>query len=92
VGAGVFALLIAVAIAVGVIYPFTIKASTAKGKVENYGYSDVHIGSRHVFTSEWKCGEGYVVYFDFTGTINGRTVHGRICKGTPPFGGWRTNF
>lgn len=75
-------------------YAFSmVSPKTALHKVEDAGYTNVHIGSRHVWTAEWRCGKGYVAYFDFTATaVNGRTVHGRVCKGEPPFQGWRINY
>lgn len=74
-------------------YSYTVSPDTAQHKVEDAGYNNVVIGDRHVFTSEWRCGKGYVVFFDFTAEApNGRLVHGRICKGEPPFQGWRINY
>lgn len=86
-------LLVVALIAVSCSYSYMVSPTTAQQKVEDAGYDNVHIGSRHVFTAEWRCGKGYVVFFDFTATAaNGRTVHGRICKGEPPFQGWRINY
>lgn len=88
-----FGLLIIVAVAASCSYAFTVSSSTAQQKVEDAGYSNVHIGSRHVLTAEWRCGKGYIAFFDFTAQApNGRLVHGRICKGEPPFQGWRINY
>lgn len=87
------ALLAVLAIGGSCGYSYSVSPTTAQQKVEDAGYNNVHIGSRHVLTSEWRCGKGYVVFFDFTAVApNGRTVHGRICKGEPPFQGWRVNY
>ena len=73
-------------------YAYTVSPSDALHKVEDAGYNNVHIGSRHVWDAEWRCGKGYEVYFTFTATAaNGRTVTGRACKGSPGMG-WRINY
>lgn len=89
----VIALLTVLSVAGSCGYAYNVSSNTAQQKVEDAGYNDVHIGSRHVFAAEWRCGKGYVVFFDFTAQApNGRLVHGRICKGEPPFQGWRINY
>ena len=85
-------LLVVLALAGSCGYAYSISPQTAQQKVEDAGYNNVVIGDRHVVTAEWRCGKGYVAYFDFTATAaNGRTVHGRICKGEI-LQGWRVNF
>lgn len=73
-------------------YAYSVSPATARTKVQDAGYNNIHIGSRHIFTAEMRCGKGYVVYWDFTAIApNGTTVHGRVCKGEF-LQGWRINF
>lgn len=81
------------AIIASFVFAFMVSSTTALHKVQEAGYSDIHLSGRHVFTAEWRCGKDYIAYFDFTAVApNGVPVSGRVCKGEPPFQGWTVKF
>ena len=86
---GIGALLVVAVVTATMSYGFTISPDTARDKVLDAGYTNVHVGGRHILTANLRCGQGYAAWFDFTATApNGRAVQGKVCKGDPPFRGW----